>query len=153
MRPARIVSGGQSGVDRAALEVAIELAIPHGGWCPKGRRSEDGPIEPKFQLRETSSTRYPERTERNVADSDATLIVADLPLKGGTKLTHRLASRYQRPCLVVGLNDPQAVQIAASWLSQHAPETLNVAGPRESSQPGIQAAAYAFLMALWNAST
>ena len=89
----RIVSGGQTGVDRAALDVALSLGIPCAGWCPRGRRAEDGPIDARYPLNETPSTSYAKRTEWNVRDSDATLILARLPLGGGTALTERLARK------------------------------------------------------------
>ena len=90
--PSRIVSGGQTGVDRAALDVAIAIGIEHGGWCPAGRLAEDGVVPPQYDLRETDSNEYPVRTELNVADSDATLILYEGKLKGGTLLTQKIMS-------------------------------------------------------------
>lgn len=87
----KIVSGGQTGVDRAGLDVAIQLGIDHGGWCPKGRRAEDGRIPGCYQLAEADSDEYAFRTERNVVDSDGTLILFFATLRGGTELTYRLA--------------------------------------------------------------
>ena len=87
----KVISGGQSGVDRAALDVAIELGIPHGGWCPAGRRSEDGTIAPIYQLQETNSRNYAKRTEKNVLDSCGTLILYRHAISGGTALTQRLS--------------------------------------------------------------
>ncbi len=84
---AKIISGGQTGVDRAALDVAIELELPCGGWCPRGRLAEDGTVPDRYPLQETRSAEYAERTERNVIDSDGTLIIATRPLTGGTALT------------------------------------------------------------------
>src|SRR5262245_54833883 len=92
----KIISGGQSGVDRAALDVALELGIPCGGWCPKGRRAEDGPLPDRYPLDETQTSFYPERTRRNVRDSDGTLILADGAAKGGTALTIELAEQMQK---------------------------------------------------------
>ena len=140
----RIVSGGQTGVDRAALDVAIELGIPCGGWCPRGRKAEDGPIDARYPLEETPSAAYTKRTEWNVRDSDATLILARLPLGGGTALTERLARKARRPVLVIDpwAQDPQEL---ASWLEDGGYEILNVAGPRESRAPGVYEAAVAFL--------
>jgi hypothetical protein len=132
-----IVSGGQTGVDRAALDVAIALHISHGGWCPKGRLAEDGRIPRRYQLRETESAEYPVRTERNVVDSDATLVLCAGRPSGGTELTVRLARRHKRPCLVVDLESPPTVAKVRAWLRRHGVGTLNVAGPRESQNPGI----------------
>ncbi len=145
VRPARIVSGGQTGVDRAALDVAIELGIAHGGWCPRGRLAEDGPIPACYQLTETESPEYPVRTEQNVLDSDATLVVCRGLPTGGTELTLRLATRHGRPVLVVDLAAGPNVGKVRRWLARHARGTLNVAGPRESQSPGIAAQAAEFL--------
>jgi hypothetical protein len=136
-RPAKIVSGGQTGVDRAALDVAIELAIPHGGWCPRGRPAEDGVIPPRYQLRETASSDHAVRTEQNVLDSDATLIVCAGRPRGGTELTLQLARQHGKPHLVVDLDGPHDPAEARRWLAEHQSKALNVAGPRESQSPGI----------------
>lgn len=132
----RIVSGGQTGVDRAALDVAIELRLTHGGWCPRGRRAEDGPIPERYELQETDSPEYAVRTEQNVLDSDATLIVATRPLTGGTSLTERFARQHGKPLMVC---DPDLADVGpiVAWLKEHNVRTLNVAGPRESTCPGI----------------
>lgn len=148
----RVVSGGQTGVDRAALDAALALGIPVGGWCPLGRLAEDGPIPERYPLRETPSPAYPERTEWNVRDSDATLALARGVPSGGTAFTVRLAERYGRPCLVLDLErapDPAAI---GSWARRHGVRILNVAGPRESSSPGIYAAAGRFLEAALRAA-
>lgn len=136
-RPARIVSGGQTGVDRAALDTAIALGISHGGWCPLGRLAEDGPIPDRYELSETDSPKYAVRTERNVLDSDATLIFCVGHPRGGTELTRRLADVHGKPHLVVDLDGPPVVDDVRRWLARHRPATLNVAGPRESQTPGI----------------
>jgi len=141
----KIVSGGQTGVDRGALDAAIELGIPHGGWCPRGRLAEDGRIPGRYRLSETDSPEYPVRTERNVLDSDATLILYCGRLSGGTELTLRLAEKHEKPCLVVDLDDPPDFDAARRWLAETGPGTLNVAGPRESQSPGIAARAIQFL--------
>jgi hypothetical protein len=130
--PERIVSGGQSGVDRAALDVALELGMPCGGWCPKGRLAEDGPIPERYPLRETPSDEYPQRTEWNVRDSDATLVLYRGVLKGGSALTARLAQSYGRPCLTVDLTASPDVAAIHAWIAGHRVRTLNVAGPRAS---------------------
>ena len=136
----KIVSGGQTGVDRAALDFAIDHDHPHGGWCPHGRLADDGIIPAKYHLRETDSPEYDERTVKNVLDSDATLIVArDKHLSGGTAFTHALALQHGRPVLVVcepgGLS--QGAVAFSRFLQQHRISTLNVAGPRESQAPGL----------------
>ena len=99
----RIISGGQTGVDRAALDAAIELGIPHGGWCPRGRRAENGVIPSRYQLKEIEGIDYSERTRRNIVESDATLILTSGPLQGGTLLTFNLCIKLSRPVRVVQL--------------------------------------------------
>ena len=139
------MSGGQTGVDRAALDVAIALGIPHGGWCPRGRRAEDGVVPAHYALVEHASPDYAARTEANVAAADATLILARGALAGGTALTRDFARRLKKPFLIVDLDtrpDPKTVR---DWLAGHDVGTLNVAGPRESQRPGIGDEARAFL--------
>jgi len=145
------VSGGQTGVDRGALDAAMALGIPHGGWCPKGRLAEDGTIPPIYHLAETDSPEYVVRTERNVLDSKATLILCRGCPSGGTELTLRLAERHKRPHLVVDLDDPPPLGRLRRWLSKVRPATLNVAGPRESQAPGIAAQATELLVRLFAA--
>jgi putative molybdenum carrier protein len=133
----RIISGGQTGADRAALDWAIARGIAHGGWCPRGRRAEDGRIGRQYGLRETPSRDYAQRTRWNVRDSDATLIVSRLAeLSGGSAYTARCAERLGRPWRHV---HPGADSIAAlvDFLQQHRIRTLNVAGPRVSTDPAI----------------
>lgn len=137
----RIVSGGQSGVDRAALEVARELGIPLGGWCPAGGRAEDVPdVRVLFpELRETTSADPAERTRANVRDSDATLVlVRSGILSPGTRLTIRCAVRAGKRHLVADVGHPSVVR---AWLERVDAAVLNVAGPRESQAPGIHDAA------------
>ena len=143
----RIVSGGQTGVDRAALDVAMACDVPHGGWCPRGRRAEDGPIPPRYQVRETASPAYRVRTEQNVIDSDATLILYREQLQGGTLLTFRLCQKHEAPFLLVALPSAET-QAAVTWLQALQPAVLNIAGPRERTSPGIYAEATTFLTAL-----
>jgi hypothetical protein len=133
----RVVSGGQTGVDRGALDAAIEAGLAHGGWCPRGRLSEDGVIPARYDLLETDSAEYPVRTERNVLDSDGTLILYAKKLQGGTELTYRLARKHGKPHLRVDLMGDTDPAYVRQWLRQHRIEVLNVAGPRESSRPGI----------------
>jgi hypothetical protein len=140
-----IISGGQTGVDRAALDAAIALGIPHGGWCPRGRLAEDGPIPARYALRETATSEYRERTERNVLDSDATLILHFGPLSAGTLLTRGLASLHRKPCLTIDLTQPEEPATIREWLRTNTVATLNVAGPRESQSPGIAVRAERYL--------
>ena len=140
-RLCKIISGGQTGVDRAALDAAISLGVDHGGWCPAGRLAEDGPIADVYHLTETASTDYTVRTEQNVIDADATLILCRGELTGGTALTKQMAQRHGKPCLVVDLGMPPDVADISAWLAEHNVAALNVAGPRESTCPGIGAAA------------
>jgi Circularly permutated YpsA SLOG family len=134
-----IVTGGQTGVDRATLDTALSLFLPVRGWCPKGRLAEDGIIPPIYPLQETTSAEYAVRTEWNVRDSDATLILAyEEPLAGGTKLTQELAQRYRRPALVLNALSfgKQDLDRFWEWISTNHIRILNIAGPRESAKPG-----------------
>ncbi len=133
----KIVSGGQTGVDRAALDVALELRLPCGGWCPKFRRAEDGRIPEHYPLVEASTVNYVERTALNVRDSDGTLILAPGPLTGGTALTLQKAKDYRRPVFVIDLDSELDSAAVNEWIQNHSVRVLNVAGPRESQQPGI----------------
>ena len=137
----KIVSGGQTGVDRAALDVALALGLPVGGWCPKGRRAEDGVIPDRYPLLETPERNYQARTRRNIEDSDGTLILNLSPLDGGTALTADLARQMGKPCLMVALEDGIEPTAFQEWLDAHPIAVLNVAGPRESKRPGVYAAA------------
>ncbi|MCI0460311.1 MAG: putative molybdenum carrier protein [Gemmataceae bacterium] len=144
----KIVSGGQTGVDRAALDVALERGILCGGWCPLGRRAEDGPLPERYPLTEASSPEYPQRTAMNVRDSDGTLILTRGTPDRGTALTLRLAERYRKPCLSLDLAEtPDPGQVRA-WVEANGVKVLNVAGPRESARPGIYEQARAFLSAV-----
>jgi hypothetical protein len=144
----KLVSGGQTGVDRAALDVGLELGLPCGGWCPQGRRAEDGPIPARYPLTETPWSGYPQRTEWNVRDSDGTLVLTRGEPDRGTVLTIELARKQRKPHLVVDLAsaaDPAAVR---AWLEDNMIRVLNVAGPRETSSPGIHREATDFLRAV-----
>jgi Circularly permutated YpsA SLOG family len=132
-----VVSGGQTGVDRAALDAAKSLKIRIGGWCPKGRRAEDGRIPDSYPLRETDSENYAARTQLNVRDSDATLILTRGPLTGGTLLTKRYAKSLQRKLWVIDLDCADDFQTVSDWLIANNIRRLNIAGPRETSSPGI----------------
>jgi hypothetical protein len=136
----RIVSGGQTGADRAALDFAIANGIPHGGWCPRGRKAEDGALERCYELKETPEEEYPQRTEWNVRDSDGTVIFSITPgLTGGSKLTAELAEELGKPCLHLSqLRDgPNAVARLRSFVLDHHVRVLNVAGPRASNEPAV----------------
>jgi len=141
----RVVSGGQTGVDRAALDVARELGIAIGGWCPQGRQAEDGPIDCAYPLAETPQASYAQRTEWNVRDSDATLVLTQGEVSGGTAQTIACATRLGKPLLVLDVADPDGIATARSWLGANQVQVVNVAGPRESKSPGIYALARTFL--------
>lgn len=134
----KIVSGGQTGADRAALDWAIGRGVPHGGWCPKGRRAEDGPIPARYCLKETESANYLVRTEGNVVDSDGTVIFTlKSELSGGSKKTGDFARKHGKPLLHLhpGIDNPG--EVLAAFLKVNTIAVLNVAGPRLSGAPGI----------------
>ena len=138
----KIVSGGQTGVDRAALDFALEHDIPHGGWCPRGRLAEDGPIESGYELKETPDAEYWQRTEWNVRDSDGTVIFSvSAELTGGSALTRDLALAYGKPCLHLSKQlDGEAAPIRLrEFIQRHGIKVLNLAGPRLSTEPGARA--------------
>lgn len=145
----KIISGGQTGVDRAALDIGLSLNIPIGGWCPKGRRAEDGPIPPHYPLQETPSSRLSQRTEWNVRDSDGTFVLTSGDPTGGTALTIRFTDRHHKPCLVLNLDEHPPPRVFRTWLDQHHIRDLNIAGPRESTSPGIYRSASAYLTRLF----
>lgn len=140
-RPKRIVSGGQTGVDRAALDEALENGIPFGGWVPKGRAAEDGIIPATYSgLNETESDDPRVRTEWNVRDADATLLLTRGRPTGGSAYTLEAALRLNKPVLHVDLeevSDNQASRQIQAWLDRIQPARLNVAGPRASEDPDI----------------
>jgi hypothetical protein len=142
----KIVSGGQTGADRAALDWAIEHGIPHGGWCPAGRIAEDGQIPTRYELTEMpDGGGYRQRTRANVRDSDATLIVSMASvLSGGSLATSRFANRIQKPCLHLHPEENWK-ELVAKWLHGNAIRCLNVAGPRASSEPDVAAFTWAVL--------
>jgi hypothetical protein len=144
----KVISGGQTGVDRAGLDAALAVGLEIGGWCPKGRRCEGGRVPAKYPLRETPDWRYPQRTEWNVRDADATVIVThDIKASRGTQLTWRLAKRHGK--IVIDLLNEQ--QFGFEYLVSHLAgcEVINVAGPRETSVPGIYDEAFAVLRRLF----
>lgn len=135
----KIVSGGQTGVDRAALEWALDHELPCGGWCPAGRIAEDGPIDGRFPLEETPHEGYSQRTEWNVRDSDGTVLFSKSPeIVGGTKLTKKFTKKWNRPCLVIAEKTTEnPSRMLKEFVEKHFIETLNVAGPRESTEAGM----------------
>jgi hypothetical protein len=136
----KIVAGGQTGVDRAALEWALANGVPHGGWCPKGRKAEDGIIPPQFQLRETGSRNYSIRTRRNVRDSGGTVVFSEsAELTGGTKETAEFAKVIGKPLLqlVSSAGIQETATQLNSFLKEHGIVVLNVAGPRASEEPEV----------------
>lgn len=143
MQVEKIISGGQTGADRAALDAAMELSIAHGGSLPRGRKTEAGPLPARYRLRELESGDYGRRTRKNVRDADGTLIISHGPLTGGSALTAKAAAEYRRPWLHVDLDrtapDRAAGEVAA-WLRQCDIAVLNVAGPRASGDPLIYGA-------------
>ena len=146
----KIISGGQTGVDRAALDAALKLGISCGGWCPKGRKAEDGPIETRYPLQETSSAKYSVRTEKNVRDSDATLVLTRPgQASAGTALTIKLAQRQKKPYLVIDLLGKSDLETVRNWIEANHIRVLNVAGPRESEARGIHDKAFEFLKELF----
>lgn len=136
-------------MDRAGLDAARKLGIPIGGWCPAGRRAEDGPIPDRYPLTETESANYAVRTRFNVRDSDGTLILSRLPLSGGTRLTVRFAESGRKPCLIIDLDTPEkAAERFAEWVTGNRIRTLNIAGPRAGTQPNVYEVSVELLTAL-----
>ena len=163
IRLTRIVSGGQTGVDRAALDAAIAAGIETGGWCPRDRRSEDGSIPLRYPLRETASKSYAVRTEWNVRDSDATLILVLDRISSGTRLTIDSARTQTRPLRIEYLCPPAAGTLIADevalehrvadvveWICREQIKTLNVAGPRGSSRRDVYQKSLQFLTMLFD---
>lgn len=141
----KIISGGQTGADRAALDWAIVNNIPHGGWCPKGRRAEDGIIPDRYFLQETESEGYMQRTKWNVRDSDATLIVSLAPeLKTGSLFTYEYSRKITKPCLHI-YPDNQWRQLISEFLGVNSIRVINVAGPCASNAVGIEYFVYLVL--------
>ncbi len=138
----KIISGGQTGADRAALDFAIERGMQHGGWCPKGRLAEDGQIPEKYALTETPSSESQQRTEWNVRDSDATVVFSiSSDLQGGSRLTMEFALQHKKPSLHLSRDrdGAEAIKKLLVFLDEHPIQTLNIAGPRASEEPEIAA--------------
>lgn len=146
----KILSSGQTGVDRAALDVALENDIAAGGWCAKGRQAEDGPISDHYPLVEMDSPSATKRTEANVRDADGTLIIVWGDKAGGTLKTAAVAARLRKPAHVANLSEPSEKTIAEieAWVNQYQIHVLHVTGPRASEQPNAYESAKIFLKAL-----
>lgn len=147
----KIISGGQTGADQAALDAAMALNMEYGGWLPKGRKTENGPLPAVYRLRELHSYRYRDRTEKNVIDSDGTLICSFGPLTSGSALTAALAVKHDRPYLHIDfeqLSQDSGVAAIEGWLSTHTIHILNVAGSRASGEPRIYQAVNSLLTAV-----
>lgn len=151
IRNIKIITGGQSGIDRAALDFALKFKISCGGWCPRGRKAEDGRIDVKYPLKETFDDSYKKRTTLNVEHSDGTLIFFKMMPDKGTLLTIKFAEEFNKPILEVNLLDDQKqnLQLVYAWLQAHSFKTLNIAGPRESNSPGIYNDSLRFLEQLF----
>jgi hypothetical protein len=146
----KIVSGGQTGVDRAALDVALEMGILCGGWCPRNRIAEDGRIAERYPLKETATSDPSVRTELNVIDSDGTLILTWGKPSGGTLLTILCARHHRKPFLEVNLEGQPEIESLRKWIQTQEIRIVNVAGPRESHAPGtIYSQAKRFLTGLF----
>lgn len=147
----KIISGGQTGVDQAALDAAIYCCLPYGGWLPAGRMTENGPLPESYKMEVLPSYSYPERTRRNVDEADVTLIISRGKLSGGSKLTERYALSKNKPCLHVDIdgNDMnQVLKKVEGWLHTHNPAVVNIAGPRASSDSAIYDEAYKLVVAI-----
>lgn len=145
----KVISGGQTGAGQAALDVAIEQGIQHGGWIPKGRRVQGGKLSDRYKLKETKGIGYSQYIELNILESDGTLILTHGKLEGGSELTQQISRKHNRPCLHVDLNEinePKAVQIISTWLEARKTKTLNVTGPRVGKDPEIFDATKRILM-------
>ncbi len=148
-RKTKIISGGQTGVDRAALDFAFDHGLACGGWCPKGRTAEDGPISSRYPLQETNTTAYPERTEINIRESDATFIIYRDSFDAGTNLTLHLCKKLAKPVVILRLSDTHNKKVIKDWIDINNIRVLNIAGPRESSSPGIYDETKSFLEKLF----
>ena len=142
MKISKLISGGQTGVDRAALDFALANQIECGGWCPKGRTAEHGIIPIKYPLTETSGSDYKERTKFNVRDSEGTLIFINGYIDEGTKLTMDTADDLKKPCFIYDFSKNPEKDKLLRWLSENKIKTLNIAGPRESNSMGIYGLVY-----------
>ena len=144
----KIISGGQTGVDRGALDACLEHSFNCGGWCPKGRWAEDGVIDKRYPLSETEEKKYSARTIKNVEEADGTLIISPKNISGGTLLTYQIAKKKNKPVLIISpdsKDDSLNTDTLIGWLAAHSIKTLNVAGPRESQWPGASSKSRQFI--------
>lgn len=145
----KIISGGQSGVDRAALDFCLENNIPSGGWCPKGRIAEDGSIADFYPLKETRTANYEERTRLNIIDSDASLVLYDSKMDKGTLYSLATIKIFDKPYLQIDFSVENELVSISNWLEDNKISTINIVGPRESENPGIYFMVKSFLKELW----
>jgi hypothetical protein len=138
----KVVSGGQTGVDRAALDAAMERGIACGGWCPAGRHADDGRIPDRYPLQETVDMDHTVRTEHNVRDSDGTLMFYRGSLQGGTAYAVLMARHLGRPVLAVNLDDRVDIPGIARWVAHNGIRVLHIGGQREGGSPGIYQSAH-----------
>lgn len=147
----KIISGHQTGADIAAIDAAIANGFPCGGWVPKGRKTEIGPLPEKYVVQEMTTGGYPKRTERNVVDADGTVIFTHGRLTGGSDLTRKYAIQHSKPSLHVDLamhDAKTAVALVCKFISEYRTNVLNVAGPRASSDAKIYEAVYQVMKAV-----
>ncbi len=144
----KIISGGQTGVDRAALDVAITLGLDCGGWCPAGRNADDGPIDSRYPLQETNDMDHTVRTGYNVTESDGTLALFRGELQGGTAYAVEMARHLGKPILAVNLDETPDIETICHWINDNNIETLHIGGQREASSPGIYQMACDFIKQL-----
>ena len=148
----KLISGGQTGADRAALDAALEAGFPCGGYCPAGRLAEDGPIDTRYPFTEIAGG-YAGRTEKNVIHSDGTVLFYDLQVRGGTRLTRELCQKHNKPHLLINLSGRKKVaplQCIQEFITENNIEVLNIAGPRASESPAIYAYVLATMKSLLN---
>ncbi|MFC1863368.1 YpsA SLOG family protein [Thermodesulfobacteriota bacterium] len=149
----KIISGGQTGVEQAALDAAIQWNVDHGGWIPKGRKTETGELPDKYKMEEMPTTNYSIGTEQNVVDSDGTLIISHGDLVSGSKFTEEIALRNKKFCLHIDLNKIEifsAAQKISDWISKNSIEILNITGQRESESPHIYQTALNLLLTIFH---
>lgn len=154
MQIEKIISGGQTGADQGALDAAIALGIEHGGWIPKDRKTEVGPLPSKYHLVEMASASYPKRTEKNVLDAHGTLILTHGRLSGGSSLTKKYAVQHGQPWLHVNLDQVpilETIEKVKNWVDENKIKVLNVAGSRESKRPGIHESTHRIILGVLEA--